>query len=317
MKRWLLRGLAVLVAMGLALTGLVASWIAGVHIPFVEGKTYISVQRLSAEFTPRPDHSNGPVFIMFIGSDLRPGVGGARGDALHLMGINPTLHQATILDIPRDTCASVPGYGVTKINAANASPTGNPAGQAQAVSNLVGVPISYAVEVDFAGFISLVDSVGGFDINIPYPMHDSYSNADFDPGPRHLNGVLALAFARDRHSFPTSDIQRTWDQGYEMIAAIQKLQKSYSTISGRFQLAALLVQHAQLSGLGITDLVKLGQLADKITPSGIKTVTMPSAGGGNCLNVAGSAQALFADFRDDGVLESYPAGTPQNVAPSP
>ncbi|HEY3831193.1 MAG TPA: LCP family protein [Acidimicrobiia bacterium] len=310
----MLRGVAALVTIMLALTGLAASWLAGVHIPFVEGKTYIAVQKLHAAFTPRPDGSNGPLFIMFIGSDLRPGVGGARGDALHLMGINPTLHQATILDIPRDTCADVPGSGHTKINAANEG--GNAAQQTQAVASLVGVPVSYAVEVDFAGFMALVDGVGGVDVNIPYPMHDSYSNADFDPGPRHLNGVLALAFARDRHSFPTSDIQRTWDQGYLMIAAIQKLEKSYSTIAGRFQLAALMMQHAQLSGMDLQDLVKLGQVADDIAPNGIKTVTMPSTGG-NCLTPTASARALFADFRDDGVLESYPAGTPQDVSPSP
>ncbi len=316
MRRWLLRGLAALVTLMLALTGLAASWLAGMHIPFVEGKTYLSVQRLHAAFTPAPGAGNGPVFIMFIGSDLRPGVGGARGDALHVMGINPSLHQATILNIPRDTCAPVPGYGVTKINTANAGAAGNPARQAQVVGSLVGAPLNYAVEVDFAGFIALVNGVGGVDVNIPYPMHDSYSNANFDPGPRHLDGVLALAFARDRHSFPTSDIQRSWDQGYLMIAAIQKLQKSYSTIAGRFQLAALLVQHSQLSGMGIEDLVKLGQMADDITPSDIRTVTMPSSGG-SCLTPTASARALFADFRDDGVLESYPAGTPQNVAPSP
>jgi LCP family protein required for cell wall assembly len=305
---------AACVTLVLAIVGLGASWLAGMHIPFVEGKTYLAVQRLHAGFTPRPDHSDGPLFIMFVGSDLRPGVGGARGDALHLMGINPTLHQATILNVPRDTCAPIPGRGTTKINEANS--VGGPAMQANVVANMVGVPVSYAVEVDFAGFTSLVDGVGGVDVNIPYPMHDNYSNADFDPGVRHLDGNLALAFARDRHSFPTSDIQRSWDQGYLMIAAMQKLEHSYTTIAGRFKLAALLVQHAQLSGLGIEDLVKLGQLADKVPANAIKTVTMPTTGGG-CLTPSGAAGALFADFRDDGVLESYPAGSPTNVAPTP
>jgi anionic cell wall polymer biosynthesis LytR-Cps2A-Psr (LCP) family protein len=133
-----------------------------------------------------------------------------------------------------------------------------------------------------------------------------------------MDGTLALAFARDRHSFPRSDIQRTWNQGYLVTAAVRTLAAKYQTIAGRFELASLLVQHAQLSKLGITDLVRLGQLADSVPADAIKNVTIPYTGGTQCLGVAQpAAQRLFADVRDNGILDSYPAGTPTTPDPRP
>ncbi len=296
----------------LALGATLGAWLAG-DLPFAGG-TAIRVTKLHAAFSGVP--TDGPTFVMLIGSDLRPGVGGARGDALHVLAINPKLHGATLVDIPRDTCAQVAGRGTRKINEANS--VGGPAGQAAAVAALTGLPLSYAVEVDFDGFLRLVNGVGGVDVNVPFPMHDNYSNANFSPGPVHMDGTLALAFARDRHSFPRSDIQRTWNQGYLVTAAVRTLAAKYRTIAGRFELASLLVQHAQLSNVGITDIVRLGQLADAVPANAIKNVTIPYTGGSQCLGLDQRAAAkLFADVRDDGVLESYPAGTPTTPDPRP
>src|SRR5690348_17360701 len=107
---------------------------------------------------------DGNFFILFVGSDFRPGVGGARGDALHLIGVNPSQHAATILDVPRDTC-----FNGDKINAANSR--GGPRGQADAVSSLTGgTPISWVIEVDFDGFTKIVDGMGGITVNVPTQM---------------------------------------------------------------------------------------------------------------------------------------------------
>ena len=97
-----------------------------------------------------------------------------------------------MLNIPRDTC-----WDGDKINAANAQ-GGGPA-QAAAVGGLVGVPVSYVVDVNFDKFTALVDGVGGVTVNVPTEMHDTYSGAYFHPGVQHMNGKQALAFSRDRH----------------------------------------------------------------------------------------------------------------------
>ena len=69
-----------------------------------------------------------------------------------------------MLDIPRDTC-----WNGDKINVGN---TQGPRAQANDVGGLVGVLISYVVDVDFAGFTALVDGVGGVNVNVPTQMHD-------------------------------------------------------------------------------------------------------------------------------------------------
>lgn len=313
MKRLVIGFITAIVAFALATGGMIGAWAFGVALPGVQGAPYVKAVKIQSRAVGGV-RTNGATFVMLIGSDSRPGVGGSRGDALHLLAINPAKHQGTIVNFPRDTCTSVPGRGTVRINEANSQ--GGPGLTAQVISQITGAPITYAATVDFAGFLGLVDGVGGIDVQVPMPMYDSFSGADFAPGPRHLSGERALAFARDRHSFPRSDIQRSWNQGYLMIAAIRGLERKYRTTSGRMQLAALMLRHAQLSGLGAADLMRLGELAQSVPASGFKTVTIPTTGS-TCLGIDPSAQALFADVRDDGVLETYPAGSPALPDPRP
>ena len=295
-RRALMVSSALAVAVVLAVGALSAAWVTGYKVPLASGATYLRVQKIiHAGDAERSGGPNAPFFVLLIGNDSRPGVGGSRGDALHLVGVNPKLHKATILDIPRDTC-----WDGDKINAANAE--GGPVAQAQAVSGLTGVPISYVVDVDFAGFLGLVDGVGGINIDVPTVMHDTYSGAYFQPGVQHMDGTAALAFSRDRHDFPQSDIIRTNNQGLLLMAAIAQLQTEAQSAAGQFHLITLLYQHAQLSGLGINDLYHLGRVMFRIPGSGIRNVTIPIAGG-NCLSLGSTAPAMFADFRDDAVLE--------------
>jgi LCP family protein required for cell wall assembly len=297
-KRVLLLTAAFITVVTLGVAALGAAWLRGYKVPLATGATYMRVVKLGN--TSTADAATGPTspfFILLIGNDSRPGVGGSRGDALHLVGVNPKLHKATMLDIPRDTC-----WNGDKINAANA--TGGEPAQAEAVGGLVGVHVSYAVDVNFAGFVSLVDGVGGFQMYVPFEMHDSYSGAYFHPGVQHMNGDAALRFSRDRHDFPQSDIIRTNNQGLVILAGIAQMQKSAQTAAGEFHLITLLYQHAQLMNLGVTDLYRLGRLVQDIPVSNIRNVTIP-IGGGNCLSLGGDAPGFFADFRDDAVLQSH------------
>ena len=277
---------------------LFSAWLAGMHIPLASGATYLRIEALPA--SSRADKVAGapsaPFFILLVGNDSRPGVGGARGDALHLFGVNPALHQATMLDIPRDTC-----WHGDKINAGN---TQSPRAQAEDVGGLVGVHVSYVVDADFDQFTHMVDGVGGVDVNVPTQMHDSFSGAYFSPGMQHMTGDQALRFSRDRHDFPQSDIIRTHNQGLLILDAMRQLRKQMQNAPGEFKMLALLGRHAQLDGIGVKDLYRLGRVAFSLDPDQIKNITIP-IGGGNCLSLGAGASALFSDFADDGVVESH------------
>jgi LCP family protein required for cell wall assembly len=275
---------------------LTSAWLAGIHVPFASGTTYMKITKLSV--ADNAASSNGTIFMMLIGSDLRPGVGGARGDALHLIGLNPSQHSASMIDIPRDTC-----YNGDKINAANAR--GGVRAQADAVSNLLGgIPISFAIEVDFAGFTNIIDAMGGITVNVPAPMNDHYSGAVFSPGPQHMNGGQALAFSRDRHDFPTSDIKRTENQGILLLDSLRSMQAKAGWAGGEFKLLALFGRHAQLDGVSLKDLYRLGRTAHHVDPAKVRNVVLPTGGGG-CLPVGGAAASLAADFKDDAILQSH------------
>ncbi len=306
-RRILVAFVALLTATALAIGGLFAAWLSGAHIPLATGATYLRVEKLAP--ISSADRVGGgpsaPFFVLLVGNDSRPGVGGSRGDALHLLGVNPTLHKATMIDIPRDTC-----WNGNKINVGN---TQGPRQQAIDVGGLTGVNVNYVVDVDFAGFSGLVDGVGGLDVNVPVTMHDSYSGAYFSPGLQHMDAQQALAFSRDRHDFPQSDIVRTHNQGILILDAMTQLRKEMQNAGGEFKLLALLGQHAQLDGIGIKDLYRLGRTAFSLDPSQIKSINVPysaSVGPNSCLQVAASAGPLFADLRDDGVVESADAGVP-------
>jgi LCP family protein required for cell wall assembly len=287
-------GAALVLTLGCA--GLMSAWLAGVKVPVASGATYIQIAKLGG--IDRMSGSTPRVFfIALIGSDLRPGVGGARGDALHLVGVNPTAHTATMLNVPRDTC-----FNGEKINAAHSR--GGPRGMADALGALTGTHVAYAVSVDFAGFTGMVNGVGGVHLNVPGPMHDRYSGANFSPGPQRLSGDQALQFSRDRHDYPNSDITRTGNQGLLILAGLAQLQTQTKTIGGQFKVAALVARHARLDGMGLTDLYRLGRVADQLNVARIRSVTIP-VGGGNCLGLGGGAQSLFADFRDDATLQSH------------
>jgi len=77
------------------------------------------------------------------------------------------------------------------------------------------------------GLAHLVNSVGGIVVDVPYPMHDSYSGANFNAGVQRLNGKQALAFSRNRHDTPAGDFSRSQNQGRLLIAALTQFRKEF------------------------------------------------------------------------------------------
>ena len=288
--------------------GITAAWMVfGEPVP-AGGAVWFQVTKLgAARATGGPQQ---PFFVLVLGTGARsddpaqspddPGL----ADAIHVIGVNPALRSATMIDIPRDT----EGPGGAKLNSYIVN---NPGGndlraEADAVSAVVGVPISWVIRANFPHFMQMVDEIGGIDVNIPTAMDDDFSGAHFAPGLTHLNGEQALEFSRDRHSFSDGDLSRTSNQGLLIVSALQTLQAKNPSAGDTVRLLATLGRHTKLDGVGISDLFHMGELALTFDPANVKNVVLPvGAGGGSNLVKTAAADSLLADFADDGVLQSH------------
>lgn len=131
------------------------------------------------------------------------------GDTLMLITFNPNTMNATILSIPRDTRVPIV---CTRSKAKNKINTTGAYGAdcvMDTITNFTGIKIDYWVKVNFKGVVSLVDALGGVDIDVPYSFCEQDSNREFgnstiyiEKGRQTLNGEQALAFARNRHPWP-------------------------------------------------------------------------------------------------------------------
>ncbi|HEX4978863.1 MAG TPA: LCP family protein [Acidimicrobiales bacterium] len=288
----------------LATVTLAASVLVWPHVAPAEEAAFTIHKVDEASFVAR--EPGAPFFVLMIGNDARPGLEGVRGDAIHVVGVNPAQRSATILNIPRDTWVGIPGFGSEKIT--RSMEFGGLPLQVKAVAGLTGVHFSFAVTVGFEGFKSLVNEMGGLHVDVPYRMLDRNSGADFHPGRWHMGGDAALAFARNRN-VPNGDISRTAHQALLMIGALQRAREVTGSPFGVLRLVALMARYVQFDGLSFRDLYTLTSLGLSIDPAQVRSVTMPSrigkVGRADVVFVGPGADGLFADLRDDAVLQSH------------
>ncbi len=166
--------------------------------------------------TPAPWDGAQRVNLLIMGldyNDWRAGEGPPRTDTMILLTVDPINHTAGMLSIPRDLWVNIPGYQYGRINTAymlgeaNKEPGGGAGLAMQTVEELLGVPIDYYAQIDFEAFIRFIDEIGGVKVTIPEkivvdPMaHGKKNNTKtLQPGTQTLDGELALAYARARHT---------------------------------------------------------------------------------------------------------------------
>jgi polyisoprenyl-teichoic acid--peptidoglycan teichoic acid transferase len=300
-RRPLVRLLLAIPLTGLLLAGsLAAAWLALGSPEPASGATWFTVHKVGTE-AHLADSPGQPFYLLALGNDGRTDADPGLGDAIHVIGVNPATGDASILDVPRDTEAPSGG----KINAFHVS--GGLPSTANQLNRMMGITISYAVTTNFPGFVEMVDEIGGVDIDVTEPMHDTDSGTAFDPGPYHMFGESLLAYARNRKSYPQEgDRMRTFNQGKAIIAALATLRAQNPGAAGTAKLTVTLARHVRTEGLDLGQMYELGRLALSIDPARIKNVVIPTGGGaGTNLSVAPQAQDLFADFRDDAILQNH------------
>lgn len=174
------------------------------------------------------------VNLLLLGADKRPDETVYRTDTIIVLTLDPATKSAGMLSIPRDLWVPIPGYGESRINQAfvlgevKKYPGGGPALAMRTVQEFLGMPIHGYVLVDFEGFRKLIDQIGGIDVLVEKPIDDTqyptddygYQEVHIPAGLVHMDGDLALKYARVRHG--SSDIDRGRRQQQVLMAARDK-----------------------------------------------------------------------------------------------
>jgi LCP family protein required for cell wall assembly len=221
----------------------------------------------------------------------------------------------TVVSLPRDSWVQIPGHGMNKINAAFG--LGGPALMVKTVKANTGLTINDFVQVNFLGFVKVIDALGGVNICLPYAVNDSYSGLDLTAGVHHVDGLTALEYARDRHSFALSDLARIQDQ-QRLLASLLSQAISSGTLANPLKFSSFL--QAAVAAVTVDQGLNVTTLADQlrgISPRDVSFMTAPlastnyltSTGQSAVLWDATAAKVLFAKLKNDNPV-AKPAGTP-------
>ena len=227
-------------------------------------------------------HSDKPMSIVILGRDTRKETGSLNTDVMIVSVVDPVTKKVTMLSLPRDTRIKIPGYrGYHKINAIYANgeaerrqaevngqvPTENGVTLSKkTLENMLGIPIQYYVEVDFDGFKSIIDELGGVEVNVDrklvYDDPTDNTHINLEPGQQTLNGEQALGYVRHRHDnrglkYFSNDFDRNRRQ-QEVIKSIMDKMTSFEGFTKVFKVIEVAGQHVhtdlspeQIKGLAV------------------------------------------------------------------
>ena len=271
---------------------------------------------------------NGPLNVLVAGVDLRAGltpaqqrvlhvgdVPSSNSDTLMLIHIADDRSSVTVVSLPRDSWVFIPGHGMNKINAAFG--LGGPRLTVATVERATGLTINDFIEVNFLGFVKVIDALGGVNICLPQAVEDPYSGLHLSAGVHHVNGITALKYARDRHSFAASDLARITDQ-QSLVASLLQEAISSGTVTNPLRLSRFLATVPSV--IKVDQNLNLTALADQlrgITPAEVRFLTVPLAntnyltptGESAVLWNSAAAGRLFGALRADQPVGSTAAST--------
>jgi LCP family protein required for cell wall assembly len=226
----------------------------------------------------------GRVNVLVLGLDRRPGEGDAvRADTVMMVTADAGAPHVGLLSIPRDLYLFIPGQGENRINTAHVfgeldHPGGGPERTAAAIVQNFGVRVDGWVRVDFAGFVAVIDALGGITLDVPQTLVDeAYPTEDYGTmvvtipaGVQRMDGETALQYARSRHS--SSDFDRA-ERQQEVVQAMfrrlaqpatwPRLPKLYEVFRGSVE-----------TNLSALQLARLGLAVLRVGPEGLERLVV-------------------------------------------
>ncbi|MEV6982668.1 LCP family protein [Sphaerisporangium sp. NPDC051017] len=279
---------AVLVIVALSGYTLYRNLLGGIHTEDVNGD-------LNAN---RPVNSTGALNVLLVGSDSRAGDNkrygqhmageGERTDTIILMHVSPNRDKATLISFPRDSMVQIPACKNARTKAPipprldminSAFNEGGMACTINTVEANTNIRVDHYIKVDFTGFKSIVDALGGIQICVPTAVDDKDAKLHLQAGKQIVKGETALAYVRARHSLGDgSDISRIKRQQI-FLSQVAKKATSGDTLTDPTKLLGLVSAAAKAvvmdPQLDVDTLIEIAQSARSLTAKGVKFVTVP------------------------------------------
>ena len=238
--------------------------------------------------------SGGRFNILLLGSDTDYKTVSVNGGALAQVDIVVTIDPASktvgMLSIPRDSWLHVPGYGMKKLDQAYLLGGGGKGGvelTSRTIHQDFGIYIDHYAWVGLDGFIKVINTVGGVDVDVIHPIvDDTYPDDIGDhgkdiyavkrlslaPGPQHLDGQQALEYVRSRHADLNGDFGRSARQ--QQVLNQLKTKLNNSGIIGKLPELANDLKGSVMTDLNLPDVVTLMNFARSLDPNKIKRITL-------------------------------------------
>ncbi len=201
-------------------------------------------------------------------------------DTVMLVQVHPGREKAVVVSFPRDLKVEVPGHGDRKINAVHGLGGANLL--VEVIEDYTGVQIDHYAEVDLAGFIDLVDAVGGVEICLEQSMVDAYAGVNLPAGCQQLNSAQSAGFVRSRRVAdefgPADDFGRIARQQY-FVKQVTKQVTERGTLFNPFKLKSLIDAVADAvivdAGLGPRQLLNLATSLRELDPEQVDFRVVP------------------------------------------
>jgi LCP family protein required for cell wall assembly len=263
----------------------------------------------------RPPAGKGTNYLI-VGSDSREGLtkkdekdlhtGAASGQRTDSMMILHTGgNGTTMLSLPRDSYVTIPAftgkkshqrYAASRHKLNRAYADGGPELLTRTIEYNTGLHIDHYAEIGFAGFVNLVDALGGVHMCLDKPLKDKASGADFAAGCQKLNGKESLAFVRQRHQEADQDLGRMRNQ-QKFLSTLAHQAASPSTILNPFKLYPVLGSGLDTlivdKKMGLTKLASMFWAMKDVTGGSGTSMTVPIA---NANYMTGDGDAVKWDM---------------------
>jgi len=301
---------------------------------------HVNVNQLLGQ---RPVKYNSALNILVIGSDSRAGAGakfgtnisGARSDTMLLLHILPQRQGAVVISFPRDSIVPImacaadgigdPGQpassGTEMLNATFAY--GGAPCLWKTLEATTGIFIDHFMQIDFTGFQSVVNDLGGVNVCLPETINDPMSGLKLTAGLHHVNGQQALAFVRERHVGLGSDLQRIQRQQFFIASVLQQVESTnmLSSAPKMFKIATDASRSLTTdSGLSIGTMLTIAQSMKGLSTKAVQLTQVPVVNDPSNANrvdwVQPQAAQLFSEVAHDKKVTKAATSTVTTVSPA-